>query len=177
MRSWLSVRYDRAAFPDAFVDRMKKNRSRQKDRQELERHGELISFVFFELDGGLTLERADGEPYELSIVLVYSPGNDPEEFADAADKVAQEVKEACEGRLSDKKAIIFKSCFAISEDDIPLAVHGHSPNGASSTTLKADDGQPGPIDCSSRTYPVVAAPERGAFPSVHRWCMSFRLLE
>lgn len=146
LRSWLSARYNRAAFPDAFARRMDDTKVGEKIDKVVKPHGELISFIYFDLDGGRMLERPDGEPYELSIVLVYPPGNDPEASADRADKVAAQVKEACEARLGDKKAIVLKRCFAISEDDIPVSeARVLTQWRLEHMTLKADDGQPGPV--------------------------------
>lgn len=146
LRNWLSARYNRAAFPDAFVERMKKTKVDERIAKKLEPHGALISFVYFDLDGGRTLERPNGEPYELSIVLVYPPGDDSVASADAADKVAEAVKEACAARLSDKKAIVLKSCFAISEDDIPISqARVLTQWRLEHMTLKADGDQPGPV--------------------------------
>jgi len=146
LRSWLSARYNRAVFPDAFVRRMRKTKVDEKLAKKLEPHGALISFVYFDLDGGQALERPDGEPYELSIVLVYPPGDDAEASADAADDLAEAVREACEARLTDKMQIIIKRCIAISEDDLPVSrarvlTHWRLEH----MTLKADGNHPGPI--------------------------------
>ncbi|WP_375791162.1 hypothetical protein ACE102_07370 [Bradyrhizobium sp. vgs-9] len=121
LRAWLSSRYNRAAFPDTFVRRMDKTGISKRIAKKLEPHGALISFVYFTIDGGQTLERPDTEPYELSIVLVYPPGDDAEVTADAADELAEAVKADCEAKLQDKKQIIIKSCIAISEDDLPVS--------------------------------------------------------
>jgi hypothetical protein len=146
LRSWLSARYNRAAFPDAFVRRMQKTKVDERIAKKLEPHGALISFIYFDLDGGQTWERPDGEPYELSIVLVYPPGDDPEASAEAADEVAEAVKDACEAKLKGKKDIILKGCIAISEDDLPVSrarvlAHWRLEH----MTLKADGNHPGPI--------------------------------
>jgi hypothetical protein len=146
LRSWLSSRYKRAAFPDAFVRRMDTTGVTKRLAKKLEPHGALISFVYFNLDGGKVLERPVGEPYELSIVLVYPPGEDPEASADTAEALAEAVKEACEARLTDKKQIIIKSCIPISEDDLPVSraralTHWRLEH----MTLKADGDHPGPI--------------------------------
>jgi hypothetical protein len=146
LRSWLSARYKRPAFPDTFVRRMDKTGVGKKLAKKLEPHGALISFVYFELDGGQALERPEGEPYELSIVLVHPPGDDAEASAYAADELAEAVKEACEARLTDKKQIIIKRCIAISEDDLPVSrarvlTHWRLEH----MTLKADGIHPGPI--------------------------------
>ena len=126
LRSWLSSRYNRAAFTDTFVERMKTTKVDTRLAKLLELHGGLISFVYFDIDQGRALERPKGEPYELSIALVFPPGDDLEESADAANAVAEAVGKACEERLFDKTTqrcddIMLKSCFAISEDDLPVS--------------------------------------------------------
>jgi hypothetical protein len=63
----------------------------------------------------------DGEPYELRIVLANPPGDDAEASAEAADDLAEALKEDCEAKLQDKKQIIVKSCIAISEDDLTVS--------------------------------------------------------
>jgi hypothetical protein len=62
----------------------------------------------------------DGEPYELRIVLAYPPGDDAEASAEAADDLAEALKEDCE-ELQDKKQIIVKGCIAISENDLTVS--------------------------------------------------------
>jgi hypothetical protein len=101
--------YRRAAFPDAFVRRMDKTGVSKRLAKNLEPHGAFISFVYFNLDDGRVLERPDGEPYELSIVLVYPPGDDAEMSAEMADDLAEAVKEDCDARLADKKQITIRA--------------------------------------------------------------------
>jgi hypothetical protein len=146
LRSWLGSRYNRAAFPDAFVNRMKELKADHKLAKVIDKHGELISFVYFELDGGENVERAEGDPYQLSIVLVYHPGNDAAEAGEAADELADRVDEAVRGRADGHEdQLIFKSCFAISEDDLPVSrARLLMQWRLEYMTLKADDEQPGP---------------------------------
>lgn len=146
LRSWLSARYKRAAFSDAFVRRMQTTKVDEKLAKKLAPHGMLISFVYFELDGGQMLERPNGEPYELSIVLVYHPGDDADSSANAADELAEAVQEVCQARLEDKTEIIIKNCIAISEDDIPVSrARALTHWRLEYMTLKADGKDPGPI--------------------------------
>jgi hypothetical protein len=126
LRSWLGARYNRTAFPDAFVNRMKATKADARLSKVIEPSGALISFIYFKLDDGPMVERVEGDPYELSIVLVYPPGDDPDEAADQADELAQKVFADLEKRLphSDEKPnqqIVLKSCFAVSEDEVTVA--------------------------------------------------------
>lgn len=121
LRSWLSARYNRSAFSNAFVDRMKVTKFDTKLAKALEPHGGLISFVNFDIDAGEVVERLAGDPYALSIVLVYAPGDDPDASAEAAEEVVETIEKICEERLKAGTDIILKNCMAISEDDMPIS--------------------------------------------------------
>lgn len=121
LRSWLASRYCRAAFPDTFVNRMNATKATEKLAKALEPHGQLISFVCFDLDQGQNIERQEGDPYQLSVVLVHVVQDDAEAAAEKADSVAEAVERVLCGRLSSGEAILLKSCFAISEDDLPVS--------------------------------------------------------
>ncbi|ANH69821.1 hypothetical protein [Mitsuaria sp. 7] len=126
LRNWLGARYNRTAFPDTFVSRMKSTQVDMRLAKRLEAKGALVSFIYFDLDGGEVIERPEGDPYELTIVLVFPPGADPDEASDQADQLAQEVFADCQRRLPStdaqpNKDILLKGCFAISEDDITVA--------------------------------------------------------
>jgi hypothetical protein len=105
---------------------MKATKADARLSKVIEPSGALISFIYFKLDDGPMVERVEGDPYELSIVLVYPPGDDPDEAADQADELAQKVFADLEKRLphSDEKPnqqIVLKSCFAVSEDEVTVA--------------------------------------------------------
>ncbi|WP_245606822.1 hypothetical protein [Simplicispira psychrophila] len=121
VRSWLGSRYNRAAFPDAFVNRMKQTKADTRLSKMLEPSGKDISFVYFDLDEGLCIERAEGDPYKLNIVLVFNPGANAEAAADAADEVAGKIDVAIRARLATDASIALGACFAISEDDISVS--------------------------------------------------------
>lgn len=121
LRKWLASRYQRASFPDCFVDRMKATKADTKLGKKIERYGAAISFVYFDLDHGAMIERAEGDPYELSVVLVFNPKNDPVSAADAADAAALEIERVLESCFKDGTLIHLNACFAISEDDLPVS--------------------------------------------------------
>lgn len=122
LRSWLGARYDRAAFADAFVRRMKETKADVKLTKAPETHGTNVSFTYFDIDDGRCFERAQGDPYKLRVVLVFNPGDDPIAAADAADKAAEEVEAGLRGRLPDGgTSIRLDACYAISEDDITVS--------------------------------------------------------
>jgi hypothetical protein len=121
LRAWLSARYNRAAFPDSFVDRMRKTKLDGKLAKVLEPQGQLISFVYFDIDRGQNLEREEGDPYELSIVLVYYPGDEPDSAEEHANTMSGSLRDAFEKKLASGRIISLKNCFAISEDDISVS--------------------------------------------------------
>jgi hypothetical protein len=121
MRSWLSSRYNRAAFPDAFVNRMRDTKAEEKLVKALADHGKNVSFVYFDLDGGQCIERTESDPYQLRIVLVFPPGDDPDAAEDAASAAAEAVQRAVSSRLEKGDSILLKACFSISEDDITVS--------------------------------------------------------
>lgn len=121
LRSWLSARYNRSAFPDAFVDRLKATKFETKLAKLLEPHGPLISHVYFDLDRGEVVERQDGDPYELTVVLVTAPGDDPEQTAEAADKLADDIAEAAHERFDGKGMIELRDCLAVPESQVTIA--------------------------------------------------------
>lgn len=147
LRSWLSSRYKRAAFPDAFVSRMKETKVDSKLAKALENHGELISFVYLDIHGGQNVERAKDDPYQFSIVLVFSSIDDADAATDEADALAEEVEKTVRARLRNSNVIVLKTCFAISEDDLPVSrARVLTQWRLEYMSLKADDEQPGPVD-------------------------------
>lgn len=121
LRSWLGIRYNRAAFADTFVERLSAAKADERLAQLLKSSGDLISFVFFRMEGEHTVERQDGDPYLFDIVLVFPPGDDADASADRAEALAEKVEADLQGRLKEPLALVLRSCMAISEDDITVA--------------------------------------------------------
>lgn len=121
LRDWLACRYNRAAFPDGFVGRMKGTKAEAKLARLLEKHGSLISFIYFDLDRGELVERATGDPYELSVVLVFPPGEDPVSTADQVESVAVELEGVLRVCFKDEGMIRLRACMGISEDELTVS--------------------------------------------------------
>jgi hypothetical protein len=146
LRSWLASRYCRAAFPDAFVNRMGASKATEKLAKALEPHGQLISSVFFDLDNGQNIERETGDPYQLGVVLAHVVQGDADEAAEQAEAVAEAVEKALHTRLANGADIVLKSCFAISEDDLPVSkARVLTQWRLEHMTNKADQVQPAPL--------------------------------
>jgi len=129
LRSWLGVRYNRAAFPDPFVTRLSQ----------------------FKVDKRLAKIISDGNPYELKIVLAYPPGDDPEQAADDVEKIETAITNLFEEKYFDQgsgkwNGIALKQCMSISEDDLPVSkARLLAQWRLEYMTIKADDDQVGPL--------------------------------
>jgi hypothetical protein len=126
LRSWLAVRYNRVAFPDPFVDRLTDSKVKDKLAKLISPIHKNLSAVYFDVDDGQELDHSDGSAYTVSIVLVYPPGEDPDEAADEIEGLAIKVEELFVKRLYEKdtgkwSGVQLKSCIAISEDDLPVS--------------------------------------------------------
>lgn len=148
LRSWLSIRYNRAAFPDLFVQRLSDADVNKRLASRMESHGQHVSAVYFDVDGGRELDRTDGSAYELQIVLAYQPGDDPEETAKRVDSLGQWIEQLFASKYFDSSSdtwdgIALKSCMAISEDDLTVSKAKLLKQWLLEyLTLKADDEQP-----------------------------------
>jgi hypothetical protein len=126
LRYWLGIRYNRAAFPDSFDQRLKDSKIAEKLTRLMERSGHQISGIYFDVDAGNILDRSDGSPYELGIVLTYPAGEEPAVAMDAADATALQIEalftKACFNEAAQVwRNIRLKACIAITEDDITVA--------------------------------------------------------
>ena len=100
LQRWLAARYHRAAFPEAFEDRLRaavipgKRTFLKKVESILADGGEYIRALLFDLDGGKDIERkASDDVYQLGINVLYDSTKDEPTAAAAAEKAAQELEE------------------------------------------------------------------------------------
>ena len=126
LRSWLGLRYNRTAFPDPFVNCLSQFKVDKRLAKIIEPVGNLLSAVYFDVDGGMEIDHADGSPYELKIVLAYPPGDDPEQAADEVEKLEFEIADLFEKKHFDQatgkwNGLALKQCMSISEDDLPVS--------------------------------------------------------
>jgi hypothetical protein len=126
LRSWLGVRYNRAAFPDPFVNRLSRFKVDKRLAKLIEPVGKLLSAVYFDVDGGKEIDHSDGSPYELKIVLAYPPGDDPEQTAEDVEKLSIEITDLFGKKHFDQASgkwngIDLKACMPISEDDLRVS--------------------------------------------------------
>ena len=124
LRTWLAVRYNRAAFPDAFVNFLSSSNIDKGLAKLIEPMENRLSAVYFDLDKGTEIDHSDGSCYELTIILVYPPKNEPLESADEVELLCKKIND-----LFTKKCfknnfwsnLALKDCLAISEDDITVS--------------------------------------------------------
>ncbi|MEQ9107800.1 MAG: hypothetical protein RLO04_10070 [Limnobacter sp.] len=127
LRSWLSTRYERAAFSNSFVTRMSIGKTAEALANKF-KNDDCVSQIYFNVDKGQEKELDDAEQtHTLEIVLAYLPGSDPEQNEYKAEKVAEEVEELFTKNFFDAqqgfwKFIRLKSCMAISEDDVTISL-------------------------------------------------------
>lgn len=149
LRSWLGVRYNRAAFPDPFVDRLSRSGVDKHLAKIIEPVGNLLSAVYFNVDGGKEIDRSDGSPYDLNIVLAYPPGDDPEQAADEVEKLETAIKDLFSKKHFDQatdkwNGVALRTCISISEDDLPVSkTRLLTQWRLEYMTLKANEDQPG----------------------------------
>jgi hypothetical protein len=110
---------------DGFVDRMSSTGLDKKLAKKLEPYS-TISAVYFDVDEGQEVNRSDGSPYVLSIVLTYVIGDDALHASDTAEDAEKEVEKLFADKCFDNatnawKHSRIKACLAISEDDISVS--------------------------------------------------------
>jgi hypothetical protein len=125
LQYWLSVRYRRAAFADMFVDRMRSTGLDKKLAKRLESYP-IVSALYFDVDDGQEIDRSDGSPYSLNIVLTVAPGKNPSADMEIAAVAEQEVEEIFSKKCYDEATNAWEhftiaACLAISEDDVSVS--------------------------------------------------------
>lgn len=100
---WLASRYRRPAFPDEFERRLKSNKLHQKIAGTMKKTGYYIVAVFFDVDEGEEVVRADSQDcYCLDIVILYSTNTDADAALLAANEAKSTIETEFKNRLYDK---------------------------------------------------------------------------
>ena len=126
LRRWLGARYNRGAFPDAFVNRMKAADLSARLSKHLEPSQALISFVYIDLKGNEQRELPASEAYAFNVVLVFAPGHEPLDAQDRADELANTLADKLAKRLEAKggpaaTGLRLGNCVAVSEEELTLS--------------------------------------------------------
>ena len=128
LRRWLAARYDRAAFPDQFERRMYGETDlAERINKVAKKEGvnRVVSGIYFEVSPREELDPA--VPYDLTVVLVYTPGMDPLKNGDIAEEAGKAIdahfRKRClpDEALGTWKHIHLKEVIAYSEEGISVA--------------------------------------------------------
>lgn len=109
LKQWLAAKYGRPAFPDAFEMRLrafniKKFNFEKELAKVLEAHAQHLIGIFFDLGENRFNDLPEGEPYDLSINIVYD-----------AIEGGPEAREHAEDTCSELRALFFQ-CYGNPED-------------------------------------------------------------
>jgi hypothetical protein len=132
LQRWLAARYHRAAFPEAFEDRLRaavipgKRTFLKKIESILAEGGEHIRALLFDLDEGKNIERkTTDDVYQLGINVLYDSTKDEPTAATAAEKAAQELEELFNTAFHSEQAgwqnISLLYCDPVSDSAITVA--------------------------------------------------------
>lgn len=123
LRSWLAVRYNRAAYPDDFNDILDKKKLKKGIAKILEPTQKLFSglYLTFEED----FDSCGEKIYKLNLFLVYFSGDEPLEAMQEAERVEGEIYKLFQKKCFDSSAEIWtgihlEDCVAVSEDEANL---------------------------------------------------------
>ncbi len=132
LQRWLASRYHRAAFPEAFEDRLRSanlpgRRTFLKRIESILADGnDHIRALLFDLDEGEDVERyGPDDVYQLGIVVLYDSLRDEPTAAQVAGKAAEALEELFEAAFHPKdsewKSICLMYCDPISDSAITVA--------------------------------------------------------
>lgn len=126
LQEWLAARYRRAAFPEEFGSRLRNAQLDERIAKIIEPHGEHLVAILVDLDEGQVVERQAGDPYTVSIYVLYYTGQDPQEAEraarEAAGSIAEEFRKRCFDSAEGWKNIELLSCEPISDMTMPYAI-------------------------------------------------------
>lgn len=128
LKQWLAARYGRPAFPNAFEDRMRKLSGKRTVEQLIAKilapDAKYLVGLFFDLGGQRGAEAAEGEPYALSMSVVYDATEGGIKARPSAERVAGQLRELFEkayGTPDVATEIALDACEAIADTSLTLA--------------------------------------------------------
>ena len=128
LRRWLSDRYARSSFSNAFNDLLSKKEIEKKLTKMVKPYASAIEVIYFDVDDEIDLIQKDGDPpYELSIFLQYSPEQDADSLA-IVTAAAKQIKELFkDGFWNDPKKrwqeIHLIDCYPIADTAMDMATY------------------------------------------------------
>jgi len=129
LKQWLAARYGRPAFPNAFENRLRKSVGNKKtvERQIgriLEPEAKYLVGLFFDLGDQRSEEVSVGDPYALSISVVYAATEGGKQARESAEKIAGQLRNLFErvyGKADTATEIALDACEAVADISITLA--------------------------------------------------------
>jgi hypothetical protein len=128
LKQWLAARYGRPAFPNAFEERLRKRSGKytveQRIAKILEPDAKYLVGLFFDLGEQRGAEVGEGEPYALSVSVVYDVTEGGTEARLSAERVAERLRELFEktyGKPDVATEIALDACEAVADTRLTLA--------------------------------------------------------
>jgi hypothetical protein len=128
LKQWLAARYGRPAFPNAFEGRLRKHSGKRTVEQLIARILEpdptYVVGLFFDLGEQRGVEVGDGEPYALSLSVVYDAikgGSDARLSAERCAAQLRDLFESVYGKPEDAVEIALDACEAVADTHLTLA--------------------------------------------------------
>lgn len=128
LKQWLAARYGRPAFPNAFEERLRKRSGKRNVEQLiakiLEPDAKYLVGLFFDLGEQRGAEAVEGEPYTLSMSVVYDATEGGSNARLSAERVAEQLRELFEttyGKPDVATEIALDACEAVADTHLTLA--------------------------------------------------------
>ncbi|TAN25800.1 MAG: hypothetical protein EPN31_14750 [Castellaniella sp.] len=129
LKLWLAAHYGRPAFPNTFEHRLRKQVSNKytverKVGKILEPEAKHLLGLFFDLGEQRFVEAPEGEPYALSISVVYDAAEAGTLARQSAEKISNQLRELFEqayGTPDVATEIALDACEAVADTSITLA--------------------------------------------------------
>jgi hypothetical protein len=128
LKQWLAARYGRPAFPNAFEERLRKRSGKRTVEQLiakiLEPNAKYLVGLFFDLGEQRGTEANEGEPYALSVSVVYDANEGGVDARTAAERVATQLRDLFEntyGKPDVATEIALDACEAVADTRMTLA--------------------------------------------------------
>jgi hypothetical protein len=123
LRSWLAVRYNRAAYPDDFNDILDKKKLKKGIVKILEPTQRLFSGLYLTLDEGS--DSRGHKLYNLNLFLIYSAGDEPLEAMQEAERVEDKISKLFKDKCFDSSTQVWtgiqlEDCVVMLEDEVKL---------------------------------------------------------
>jgi len=124
LKQWLAARYGRPAFPNEFEERLRKGKVERKIAKILEPDAKYLVGLFFDLGEQRGTEAVEGEPYALTVSVVYDANEGGADARGAAERVAMQLRELFEntyGKPDVATEIALDACEAVADTYLTLA--------------------------------------------------------